>query len=183
MKFKFEIFFIILITTISCTKKTELDKAFSCNNSTSFSETKTIKDIKNNFKINVPTNWKTQLYYDDFQSDVFSADTTKQLTETYILDTSWKLGELELNKEFESKIISSTDMTVVNSKFEDIQEKPAFWYHLKGENKGYDYHVLHIFIKTTVDSYLEIKTSVYGNKNVEKRLCESIQLINTLEII
>ena len=183
MQFKFGVLFIILITTVSCSKNTALETAFDCSNRVSFSDTKKVKDIKKNFTMSVPTNWKTQLYYDEFQSDIFTADTTKQLSDTYILDTSWKLGELQLNTEFETKMLSSTDMTVVNSKFEDIQEKPAFWYVLKGENKGFDYQVLHIYIKTSVDTYLEIKTEVYGTENVHKRLCESIQLIKTIEFI
>jgi len=183
MQFKFGIVLLILITTTSCAKKTALETTFDCSNSVSFSDTKKVKDVKKNFTISVPTNWKTQLYYDEFQSDIFTADTTKQLSETYILDTSWKLGELKLDAEFESKLLSSTDLAVVGSKFEDIQEKPAFWYVLKGENKGFDYQVLQIYIKTSVDTYLEIKTEVYGTENVEKRLCESIQIIKSIEFI
>ena len=183
MKFKFGIVLLILITATSCKEKTVLEANFNCSSSVSFSDTKTVKDVKKNFKINVPKNWKTQLYYDEFQSDIFTADTTKQLSETYILDTSWKLGELKLDTEFETKILSNSDLSIVNSKFENIQNIPAFWYVKKGEKKGFDYQVLHLFLKTSVDTYLEVKTEVYGDKNVEKRLCESIQLIKTLEII
>jgi len=183
MKFKFGIVFLILITATSCLKKTVLETTFDCSNSFSFSDTKKVKDIKKNFTISIPENWKTQLYYDEFQSDIFTADTTKNLSNTYIIDTSWKLGELNLSKEFETKLISSTDMDVVNSKFENIQEKPAFWYLLKGKNKGFDYQVLQIFVKTSVDTYLEIKTEVYGNKNVEERFCESMQIIKSIQFI
>ncbi len=183
MQFKFGIVLLILITTVSCTEKTALETTFNCSNSVSFSGTKKVKDVKKNFTIVVPTNWKTQLYYDEFQSDIFTADTTKELSGTYILDTSWKLGELKLDTAFESKMLSSIDMTIVSSKFEDIQGKPAFWYVLKGKNKGFDYQILQIYIKTSVDTYLEIKTEVYGNENIEKRLCESIQIIKSIEFI
>ncbi len=185
MKFKFGIVLLIIITVTSCTNKTALETAFNCSNNISFSDTKKIKDIKKNFTITVPENWKTQLYYDEFQSDIFTADTIKELSSTYILDTSWKFGELILDADFESKIVSTidSDLNLVNSKFEIIQEKPAFWYLKKGENKGFDYQVLHIFIKTSVDTYLEIKTEVYGSDNVNKRYCESIQLIKTIEFL
>ncbi|PHR72920.1 MAG: hypothetical protein COA67_04240 [Lutibacter sp.] len=183
MQFKFGIVLLILITTTSCVKKTVLETTFDCSNSVSFSDTKKVKDIKKNFTIAVPENWKTQLYYDEFQSDIFTADTTKELSDTYILDASWKFGELILDTGFETKMRSNSDMNVVISKFENIQEKPAFWYVEKGENKGFDYQVLHIYLKTSVDTYLEIKTEVYGSKNVEKRFCESMQIIKSIEFI
>ncbi len=183
MQFKFRVVFLILITVTSCAKKTVLETTFDCSNSVLFSDTKKVKDIKKNFAIAVPQNWKTQLYYDEFQSDIFTADTIKELSDTYILDTSWKLGELKLNTEFETKMLSSSNLSVLNSKFEDIQEKPAFWYVQKGENKGFDYQVLYIYVKTSVDTYLEIKIEVYGSKNVEKRFCESMQIIKSIEFI
>ena len=185
MQFKFEIVLLVLITVTSCAKKTALETSFDCSSSVSFSDTKKVKDVKKNYTITVPGNWKTQLYYDEFQSDIFTADTTKELSSTYILDTSWKLGELTLDPEFESKIVTTfdSDLNLVNSKFETIQEKPAFWVLKKGKNKGFDYQVLHIFIKTSVDTYLEIKTEVYGSDNVNKRYCESIQLIKTIEFL
>lgn len=183
MKFKFGIVLLILIATVSCTKKTVLETTFNCSSSLSFSETKKMKDVKKNFTMIVPTNWRTQLYYDEFQSDIFTADTTKQLSETYILDASWKLGELKLDTEFKNEVTSSTDLTIISSEFEDIQNKPAFWYVSKGKKNNFDYQVLNIYIKTSVDTYLEINTEVYGNENVEKRLCESINIIKTIEFI
>lgn len=183
MQFKFGIVLLILITATSCAKKTVLETTFDCSSSVYFSNTKVVKDVKKNFTIVVPKNWKTQLYYDEFQSDIFTADTTKELSDTYILDASWKLGELKLDTEFEAKMLSSSDLSVVSSKFENIQEKPAFWLVHKGENKGFDYQVLHIYLKTTVDTYLEIKTEVYGSENVEKRFCESMQIIKSIKFI
>lgn len=183
MKFKFGIFFLFLISITSCSKKTVLETTFDCNNSSSITNTKRIKDVKKNFKISIPTSWKTQLYYDEFQSDIFTADTTKELTKTYILDSSWKMGELKLNKEFEATVKEKTELEIVKSKFENIQNKPAFWYLAKGKQKGFDYQLLKIYIKTNVDSYLEISTEVYGNKDVNKRICESINLIKTIKFI
>ena len=183
MHFKFGIFLLILITMTSCAKKTALETTYNCSNSFSFSETKKVKDFKKNFAITVPTNWKTQLYYDEYQSDIFTADTTKELSKTYILDTSWKLGELKLDEEFKTKITNNSNLNIVNSKIENILQKPAFWYIQKGKKKGFDYQVLQIYLKTSVDTYLEIKTEVYGNKNVEKRFCESIKIIKSIVFI
>jgi hypothetical protein len=44
------------------------------------------------------------LYYDDFKSQIYAADTAKQLTETYILDVAWHQGELTLDDALAKKI-------------------------------------------------------------------------------
>lgn len=183
MKFKSVLFLFFLIIVTSCTKKSILETTFDCRSSTTFTKTKVVKDVQKNFKITIPTNWKTQLYFDEYQSDVFTADTVKQLTQTYILDTSWKMGELVLNKEFESKIKEQSEFEITNFKFENILNKPAFWYLSKGKKKNYDYYLLKIYLKTAVDSYLEITTEIYGNKNINERLCESLSLIKTIKFI
>lgn len=183
MKFRFITVFLILIIATSCNEKTALETILNCSNSFSLSKTKEIKDVKKNFKIHVPTNWKTELYYDAFQSAVFTADTTKQLTETFILDTTWKNGELILDPAFEEKIKSNPELTVIASQFENIHDKPAYWHHSKGIKNNFEYHLLDVYIKTSIDSYILISTQVYGKENINKRFCESMQLIKTLEII
>jgi len=183
MKFRFITVFFILIIATSCNEKTALETILNCSSSFSLSKTKEVKDVKKNFKIHVPTNWKTELYYDEFQSAVFTADTTKQLTETFILDTTWKNGELILDSAFEEKIKSNLELIVITSQFENIHNKPAYWHHSKGIKNNFEFHLLDVYLKTSIDSYILISTQVYGNKDINKRFCESIQLIKTLEII
>lgn len=183
MKFKIVIFFFFLILATSCTKKSVLETTFNCNGSNISSKTKTLKDIKKNFKISIPTTWKTKLYFDEFQSDVFAADTTNQLTKTYIIDASWKVGELILDASFEDKIKEISKNKITFSKFENIQNKPSFWCITKDEKKNFEYHELKIYIKTSIDTYLEITTQIYGDTNVNDRICQAIKLIKTIEFI
>ncbi|MCK5678260.1 MAG: hypothetical protein KAH72_07265, partial [Flavobacteriaceae bacterium] len=99
-------FFIILIlflTLISCQKE-DLTEVFNCKGTTNFSKTKEYTDVLKHFKINIPKSWNTELYYDEFQSELYSADTTKRLTETYIVDITWHQGELVFNNDFEQKV-------------------------------------------------------------------------------
>lgn len=183
MKFKFGILLLILILTISCDKKTILETTFDCSHAISFSRTEEFRDTKNNFKINFPSNWKIDTYYNKNQSTIFAADTLKQLTDTYIIDVSWKQGKLELNPELVEKVHADDSFEVISFKFENILEKPSFWHLSKGERKNFEYHILSIYIKTSFDSYMQISTEIYGDENVEKRLCEAMSLIKTIEFI
>ena len=77
---------------------------FDCGSNTNNYELKEYQDIFKKYKIKLPKSWKTQLYYDEFQSQIFSADTTKSLADTYILDISWHQGELNLDESFAQRV-------------------------------------------------------------------------------
>lgn len=182
MKFRLGIFLFILIISIGCNKKTILETTFDCSKN-SFSKTTSFKDSKNNFKIDIPKGWKVNKFYDEIESSIFFADTLKQLTETYIIDVSYKSGELDLNPEFVEKVGNSTNHQIEYSEFENLFDKPAFWYLSKGEKNNFEYRVLSIYIKTSFDSYMQISIEIYGPENVEKRLCEAINIIKTIVFI
>lgn len=182
MKFRFGIILLILITTVSCSKKTVLETTFDCSRS-SFSNVNEVKDVKNNFNIDIPTDWKINKYFDEFESSISTADTIKELTDTYIIDVSYKLGELELNQDFIDKVNTSSSLEITYSEFENIFNKPSFWYLSSGKKNNYEYHILSMYVKTGADSYLQISIELYGDENVEKRLCEAFSIIKTIELI
>jgi len=119
-----------MISLISCQKNT-IEKELGCGATPKFGETKEIRDILKKFKLIVPANWETQLYYDDFKSQIYAADTTKQLSETYILDVAWHQGELTLDDAL-ARSVSDTlsikeQMTTVKSGFSEFKKKPSYW--------------------------------------------------------
>ena len=183
MKLKLMLLLFILIATISCHKKSSLEKEFNCINSIDLSNSKEYRDFKKNYKITIPVKWKTKLYFDEYQSDIFTADTIKQLSDSYIIDTSWKMGELNFDEDFILKNNSQTDLDLVNSKLATFLEHPAYWSLSKGQKENLEYHILNVYIKTSVDSYLLASAEIYGNQNIEKRLCESISIFNTIKIL
>jgi len=177
---------IIIISIISC-QRDDLKNEFNCKTSTNNSELKEYRDILKKFKIKLPSNWKTSLYYDEYQSKVYSADTTKNLTDTYILDIAWHQGELILNDDFAQRVKDTLaikeQMSVVKSKFSKFQDKPCYWTLSKGKTAKYAYNNLQVYVKTEVDEYFTFTTKVYGDKNVDERICEAIQLSNKIVFI
>lgn len=180
--------FVLALTAIcilaSC-EKNELRETFDCN-TYGFANLKTHTDILKHFKIELPSDWKTSFYYNEYASDIYSADTTKQLTETFIVDASWKQGELHLTDDFVKKIdtLNMQDSLVTTvSQFAKIKNKLSYINVAKGEQSGHPYQHLQIFIKLGVDDYLTLSSKIYGEKLAKERLCKSIDLFNRIELL
>lgn len=182
-----KIFLVIIAFSLLSCQGNDLIKEFDCTASLNLGETKEMRDILKKFKISVPKSWKTQLYYDEFKSQIYSADTTKSLTETYVLDIAWHQGELNLNKFFEKKVIDTLaikeQLTTYKSKFGKFNGKDAYWNLSEGVDSGYPYNHLELYIKSDYDEYFTITTKIYGQDNIDKRLCESIKIVDKLKFI
>ncbi len=181
--------FLILLITIqilfSCQQKSNLQKDFICEVS-NLSNTKKVIDIKKKFSIQTPKHWKTNLYYDNIQTQIYTADTTKQLSETYILDIALNSGELILDDSFKNKVIENLHATKLQNlkfKFDTFKEKPSLWFVSKGKKRDLDYYYFQLFILNSPTDYYEITTKIYGNEHLDTRLCESIAIISKIEFL
>lgn len=174
------------LSFFSC-QKSSIYNELGCKSSAKLGETKEIRDILKKFRLVVPKNWETQLYYDDFKSQIYAADTTKQLSETYILDVAWHQGELTLNDAL-AKNVSDTlsikeQMTTIKSGFGKFKKKPTYWNLSQGKKSGRLYTFIQLYLKTEVDEYFLLTTKLYGDSDVNTRLCESIELFEKVQII
>ena len=183
MKINFILFLILMISFLSCTKKLSLQEELDCSILSLFSDTFERKDMHKNFKIDIPRSWKHQLYYDDYQSSIFMADTIKELTATFILDVAWKNGGLKLNDSFEKSIVNTSSYTIMKSNIEQFKGLPCYWNVSKGTKNNYTYHLFNLFVKSSDHTYLEIKTEIYGEEMVDERLCEALNIINSVKIL
>ncbi len=171
------------IIFISC-GKSDLKEEFQCEVSAP-SNTKTYHDILKHFSIEIPKDWKTILYYDEYVSNIYSADTAKPLTKTYIVDITWNRGELLFDKAFEENLkigLDSSNMKITKSGFIKFQKYPAYFNISEGKYQEYDFHQLDIYVKTAPDEYFSFISKIYGNKRIDERICESIALFEDIKI-
>tara|TARA_R110002073_G_scaffold72537_1_gene177209 strand:- start:191491 stop:192048 length:558 start_codon:yes stop_codon:yes gene_type:complete len=177
---------LLAIELVSC-QKNNLKSQFTCTSSSEFGKTKEFRDIMKKFKVAIPANWKTQLYYDETKSQIYSADTTKQLTETYIYDVTWHQGELELNDSFAQKVKDTLaikeQLNTVKSGFSEFKDKPIYWNLASGISSNFPYQILQVYVKSDLDEYITFTTKVYGSDQVDERFCESIELFDEMVII
>ncbi len=175
------------VSILSSCKNNDVRSALNCTTSTNFADTKEISGFLKHFKLKVPKNWKSELYYDETQSRFYTADTSKQLTDTYIIDVTWHQGEIELNDNFEqiieNEVKQNEHLVPIKRGFGYFIDLPCYYNLAKGESSGFTYHYLQIYLKTNVDEYYNLTTKVYGDEFVEERLCESLSLFEGLTFL
>ncbi len=179
------LFTILILTFISCSKQSELSKNFNCKN-IELENTAPVSDFNKNFNIRIPNSWKTDLYYDKFQSELFTADTTKQLTSTFILDASFNFGKLHFNEDFHQKttaVLTAESLQKLKSDNTTFQSKPAFWYLAKGKKNNFTYHQFNITVILSENTYFNAYAEIYGDEAIENRICASIAIIETIEFL
>jgi len=169
---------------ISC-KNNDLLDTFDCNTSSHFTDSKKYHDVLKKFKVSIPKHWKTELYFDEYQSEIYSADTTKQLSESYIIDLAWHQGELVFDEDFEQKILENLTQiehleTVVSGYSTFVKHK--IYYNLSvGKNTDITYHYLQIYMQYREDTYYIFNSKIYGNEFVNERVCASISLFQGIQ--
>lgn len=183
---KFVLLTITLLLLFACSKN-DLTEEFSCGSLSLSDDLKEYRDVLKKFRASIPQHWKTQLYFDDYQSQLYSADTTKGLTETYIIDIAWHQGELALDEFFDQKVKDTLaikeQLSFVKSSLGRFKDRPAYWNLSKGKTGKHTVQFLQMYIKTAPDEYFTLSTKVFGDQLVDERICEAIAIYETLEFI
>ncbi|WP_299528016.1 hypothetical protein [uncultured Lutibacter sp.] len=178
-------FIVLIFLVLSCSNSSVLHKEFACNNS-KIDNPKVITDFNKNFKLTISNNWKTTLYFSEFESEIFAADTLKQLTETFILGTSFNFGVLNIDANFYKKtdsILTHNNLEIINSGKHSFQSKPASWYVAKGIKNGFTYHKFNLTAKLSENSYFNGYSEIYGDNNINERICETISILEKIEFL
>ena len=173
-----------LLLLYSCNSQSKISKDFKCQNF-SFKNLEDVNDFKNSFTIKLPKSWKTNLYYDDVQSSVYSADTIKQLTETLLVDITLIKNNINFNDAFKLKQEQnnlSKKLIKKTSKEISLLNKPSYYTISEGKKGDFDYKVSHIFIKLNEQKFIFAKAEVYGDSLVEERLCKAYSLVETIKL-
>jgi len=176
---------LIFLLISACSKQSEIGKKLNCS-ATTYKNTKEITDFNKNFTLNIPSNWKSELYFDNYQSEIFTADTIKQLSETYILAASYNLGTLNFDRDFhyrKDSVLTANNLKIIDSGNESFQSKPSFWYISKGTKNNFDYHRFTVLTKLSENTYFSAYAEIYGNANIDKRICESITLLESIQFL
>lgn len=176
---------LIFLLISACSKQSEIAKKMNCS-PTIYKNTKQITDFNKNFTLNIPSNWKTGLYFDNYQSEIFTADTLKQLSETFILAVSYNLGALNLDKDFHHRkdsVLKANNLKIIASGNESFQSKPSFWYVSKGTKNNFEYHRFTVMTKLSENTYFSAYSEIYGNANIDQRICESISLLESIQFL
>lgn len=170
---------------LSSCQNSQFEREFGCETPMSFSHTKTYKDVLNHFEIEIPKSWKTSLYYDEYQSKLYTADTTRNLSESYILDITWHQGELVIDAEFEELVSKQVgrefNLIPVKSGEGEFLDLPGYYHISTGKKNDLSWHYLQVYLKYSTDEYYTLTSKIYGNELVTERICASFAIFKELE--
>lgn len=173
------------LVLISCTKQTKINKQFNCKSTYHSSALEEITDVKKEYTVTFPKNWKTNLYYDAIQSSIYGADTTKQLSKTTILDVSLIHQKINFDAQFQlllEKENLAKNLITINTKIIDFKNKKAFFSVSIGKKNNLKLKLLDLFIKVDENRFLHSKTTIYGDSLIDQRICNTIDLIEKINI-
>jgi hypothetical protein len=183
--YKYPTILLLSFILISCEKSPYLSSELDCDHQ-NYTDLKTYHDINKNFKLDIPSIWKTELYFSDYESEIFAADTTQQLTESYILDASYNSGRLNFDEVFyknTDSISRLNNLSILNSGNESFQKKSTYWNILKGTKNRYPYHQFNLMVKLSRNSYFKGYSEIYGDSAVYVRICKSISIFESIEFL
>jgi hypothetical protein len=173
----------LLMFICACNSGSTLSKNLNCDPET-YSNLEVVEDVDKRFKIQLPDNWKTNLYYDKNQTSIYAADTTKNLTDTYTIDVTYVYSELKLDETFIQKF--KTDLyknqLVETTSYDFLfQDKEAYYSRALGKRGQFNYEICNIFIKINSGNYIHAKAEVYGENSINERFCNAFSLIEKIE--
>jgi hypothetical protein len=183
-KITYRIFLVASLLLFSCTKQSEISKDFNCS-TTAYNNLEKVDDIKNLFSLALPKNWKINLYQDEVQSSIFAADTTKQLTETVLVDVTFIQNKITFDDAFmlqQEQENLAKGIIKIKSKEITLLEKPSIYIVYKGKKGAFVYETIHTFIKVNAQNFILAKTEIYGDSLVNERRCSSFSLIENIKI-
>ena len=185
MNKKISLLFVVCTLILTCTNRSKVSQIYNCKTS-SFKQLEKLRDLKKLFSIELPKTWNTNFYYDSLQSSIYTADTTKQLTETLLLDITIIKQNIKFDNAFKIKQQHedlSKNLIKIESEETALLKKPSYYKISKGKKGNYDYHVGHFFIKINEQHFIHAKAEVYGDSLINNRLCDGFELIGKIKLI
>lgn len=183
-KIKTPLLYLVFIILFTSCEENLLTDTFKCDSTISFKSNKKYTDVLKKYSVDIPETWKTEMYFDEYRSEIFTADTTKELNNSYILEFTRQLGEFELDTAFVKHVNQSllqSKIIPVKEGFGKFKGHPAYFNYAVGQQKGFNYYYLQLFVKTRPDESYTLSSKIYGVENLDARFCESIHYMNSIE--
>lgn len=178
------IVFLLMMTLFSCHQTHSIEQVFSCQDNAIKAPKELVSDFKKTFSIELPKHWNTKLYYDNAQSEIFSADTVKIIENSIIFNTSMIESTLNLDEHFKQHleaITSQEGLTTIKTGIADFETYNGYYHLGKGVDKNMPIQVFQWYINCKNNRYFRLKIDIYGEENTDKRLCEALSLVRTLK--
>ncbi len=185
MSLRVHILFLVLLTLlVSCKKDPEVAALFDCDRS-NFQANELVQDATASFSIKLPKHWKTNLYVDNAVSSIFAGDTTKQLTETVLVDFTKLKHKQLLDSSFTATVtraLQEEGFRISKTGHSLFKTKNSFYAYATGVKKNYPYAIFTQYIQLDQQLIFHCNIEVYGEEQRVERLCKALALTTALKV-
>lgn len=180
------IYFFSILVLFSCNQKPKIDHLISCSKNHEFQHQKTIRDVKNHFEINIGDHWKRELYFDDHQSRIYAADTTRSFSSSFIIDvtrfSNRIIIEEDLKKRTTNQVLSEPNTYIIKNKVITYKNQPAYAiYYFRKINDRVIYNLQYYI--SYKNCYYLLSAQINGSHQFDSNNCEILQVFNSLNIL
>lgn len=186
MKLHYFYFFILSLCFVSCHEESDLEELLNIKANINYNLNKTIVDVKDNYQINIGDDWKRELYFDQQQSRIYAADTTKSFLSSFIVDFTQFDGKIELNENFRTQLIKQIEKQprsyVINEGFIEINKVPAYCVFSFSREPDFEVYYLSCYLKDH-NSYYFLTSTLYGSDHMKDNLKEAVSVFNSFKLL
>lgn len=172
-----------VLAIISCNQKPDIYDILGAKKNTNYNHSKTIRDVKNNFEVNIGAHWKRELYFDDYQSRIYTADTTKSYSSSFIIDITRFKGKIIIEEEFKNQLVSTIQKKaqnyVIKEGFLEFKEKPAYCIYSFEKQLEHVVYTIECYVADG-DNYYLLTSTINGSNNLNNNLSETLAIFNSL---
>jgi hypothetical protein len=167
----------------SCSPGSSFKPFFNCHTSLD-EKTERVEEFEKNFSVQIPQSWKTELYYDNQRTGIMTADTTRYYSQAYTLEFFLVKSGIDISGKLQSdldSIMKGNGFHVLKNELTSFRGKPACLHWSQGKEKDISVHVLQHYVKINPDNYLISQCKIFGDNDVQSRLCEALSIIESLQ--
>ncbi|NJB81809.1 hypothetical protein [Wenyingzhuangia aestuarii] len=180
------LYFIIATLLFSCEQGPTIFDVVDCNSNTEFHHTKSIRDVKNGFEISIGENWKRELYFDDYQSRIYAADTTRSFSASFLIDITRFKGKIIIEEAFKNKIsqqiLAKPRTYIIKDKLITFKNKPAYAVYSFQKNATNASYTIQCYVADKEHYYL-LSSQINGSQNLAQNSCEIVSIFNSLKML
>lgn len=146
-------------------------------------------DNKNEFSIDFPENWFPEEDLIDSIHGVVATDTTFELNEVFLIGISeYSTSYSELKDYFSDElqsIIIDPEFKAYEIGKSKLNGQETYWllYEMTADSLGDHRGLIHYLKGNRENQFYLIETTVYGLDNLKDKICKSMEIIKTFEII
>lgn len=163
---------------------------FSCKtiNNESESDLKKVFDLKGKFEIELPSNWHKEYNSTEFSSGIISSDTTKEVSETIIINVNWNQDTIYINSHLE-KLMDSLNLTVgLETKIKKsgrINEYRTYFNYstrLDSTTELRYNQLLYILNSDSISGHILLMASIYGDSISQRQSEQIAEIVKSIKL-